>query len=782
MDRRHFLSALAAGTLDGEPAPVQRARAELQRWLPGHFEQITLQVTSEFGREGFRLRSDGQKVRIEGSAGRGLLYGVYEFLDRLGFRWYAEDCGAVPPAIRFPKMDEVCRPAFEYREVFMKEAGGKDWAVRNRVNGGHTDLDDSTGGKVSYYPFGHSFEMLVPPQKYFADHPEYFSLVGGYRRAVNSQLCLSNREVLRIATDGVLRWMAEHPEASLYSVSQNDEDAWCECAECRRIEEEEGAHSGPILRFVNAIAEVTSRKYPDKWIDTFAYRYSEKPPGKSRAHPNVRVRMAPICACQAHPYEKCPHNGFVMDHLRGWARVSDKLYVWHYIVNFNQYLLPFPNLDELSADVAMYRRHNVVGVFFQGGKSQGGGTELAELRSWLLARLLWNPSLDPERLIREFVGAYYGAAAPAMMDYLRLMHRDVRRGKSLFLYRGPAFSPEFRREAGKCFDRMSAAVRGDAIRRVDKARLAIDWYDLYQAKRARLEGQTYGPRDPRDYWRRYDALREKARAFGYTDFCEWGSIETIEAEDRQFIREHRTVTLENRFLRVVLVPSFHGRIIHLVDRQRRVETLRLADPDERFTALEALGGLVLYAHPEQFSRPRYDIAWEVEEQKSPERLVLRGVCANGLQLRRTLELDAHGPLLRTVTNAENRGQQEIPLTLHSRAEIYPGDLENPAVEFSYPMPGGRRFRQTIFPPPDIPLGDLFLGGEGKPMGEWQLGNPGMGFALVNLFVREEADRFRLWWRGRRQAQANLGVWSPRKHLAPGESLPLRADYEIRNFS
>ena len=65
-------------------------------------------------------------------------------------------------------------------------------------------------------------------------------------------------------------WIAAHPDATIISVSQNDRDGYCECDNCRRVEQEEGgAHSGPLLRYVNALAEAIEKKtLPD------AYRYA----------------------------------------------------------------------------------------------------------------------------------------------------------------------------------------------------------------------------------------------------------------------------------------------------------------------------------------------------------------------------------------------------------------------------------------------------------------------------------------------------------------------------
>jgi len=366
---QHFLFEMT-----GAKIPVADDRRDVRGPMllvgrSGAVERLGLSVEWErLGAEGFTLRTVGEHTVIAGGRRRGTMYGVYEFLERLGCRWYTPEFSRIPKRdfLSVPVFEETHKPALEYREVFSGPSRDKDWAARNRLTGHFSALDESTGGKVTYYPFGHSFYQLIPPEKYFASHPEYFSYTGGARRAERSQLCLTNPDVLRLAIQGVSRWIQEHPEADIYSVSQNDTEGWCECPNCRRVEEQEGGvHAGPIVHFVNAIAAEISKKHPGKLIDTFAYSWSEKPPLKVRPHPNVRIRLAPIGLCQAHPYEQCPRNRFFMSRLKGWAQLTSHLYVWHYFTNFWQYQLPYPNLDELSADIAMYRRHGVVGMFLR---------------------------------------------------------------------------------------------------------------------------------------------------------------------------------------------------------------------------------------------------------------------------------------------------------------------------------------------------------------------------------------------------------------------------------
>lgn len=829
MRRRDFLAAAPAGALllaDGRESPYticlsddaspseRRGARELQ-W---HVEQMCgakLKIAAEserpagplilvgqsrvldrlgipiafenLGSEGFVLKTSGPHVVIAGGRKRGTMYGVSEFLEKLGCRWYAPDCTHVPKRakLQVPALDQVQKPSFEYREILVKEATNKDWAARNRTNGHFSELDESTGGKFIIEPFVHSFYAIIPPATYASAHPEYFALVNGERRFERAQLCLSNPEVLRIAIETVFRWIREHPEAAVYSVSPNDADAPCECPSCRRVEQEEGAHSGLLLRFVNAIADEVARKHPDKLVETLAYRYSEPAPKKIRPRPNVRVRLALSGVCEAHPFGQCRPNDHPVGLLKAWSRVTDQIYVWHYMTNFHQTLEPHPNLDELSANIGYYRRHGVTGLFLQGPYSKGGGGELAELRNYLCAKLLWNPEADAQAIIREFTGAYYGPAAQAMRQYIDRAHHEVRlpprgRGQSLYMYAGPDFAPDFLPRAHKLFEEMeSVTKRPEATtfaRRVKKAKLAIESVELFKAKRFVLEGDKFGPADLRDFWARYDRFIQAARSFGMTEIYENVPFEAMDREYRRYVKSYPTAVVENSWLRVTAVPGFYGRIVSLIDKRSGQNILRMPEPDDRLNSTEVLGGLVLLAHPDFYSRTHYESEWTVESNDGVRELILRGVCSNGLALQRTLRLSPQAPVVETVTIVRNQGKTPLPVTLQSRAEINPGDRENPRIDFAFPSRGGAAVRKRILPQVAANYGDEFYRDGERPAGEWSLINPPGNFTLTNLFADDQVERCRFWWRGRRRNTIALSVWSPRRTLAPGETLTFRTDY------
>ena len=56
--------------------------------------------------------------------------------------------------------------------------------------------------------------------------------------------------------------------------------------------------------------------------------------------------------------------------------------------------------------------------YFPEGEPDSNGGEMAELKTYLITKLLWNPSLNATALVHEFLSLYYGRAAPMMQLYL----------------------------------------------------------------------------------------------------------------------------------------------------------------------------------------------------------------------------------------------------------------------------------------------------------------------------------------------------------------------------
>ena len=346
-------------------------------------------------------------------------------------------------------------------------------------------LDASTGGTIQYADFVHTFDRLVPPSL-FKEHPEYFPMVGGKRIDGYVQRCLTNPDVLKLTIAAVEKTFAEHPDCEITSVSQNDAGNWCQCDDCKKLAAKYGGQSGAYIWFVNQVAAAIEKDLgPDKLIDTLAYQFTEQPPTGIAPRKNVRVRLCPINVCEAHPYatDDFPATKAFVSNLAAWAKITDTLYIWHYNTNFANYLLPFPDFKEFPADLKLYQHSGVKGIFFEGDYNSPGGAE-AELRSYVMAKCLWNPVVDSDALVTEWMQGVYGPAWKPMRAWFDLLHAKVADPQAhFFIYSPPTIgylSDDVLAKGDQLFDEAEKLAAGDKVASeyVAKERLCLRYVHI----------------------------------------------------------------------------------------------------------------------------------------------------------------------------------------------------------------------------------------------------------------------------------------------------------------
>jgi len=457
------------------PAAIIIGQGEVTKQLLPDIDWNTL------GSEQVLMRTQGRYLLLTGGRPRGTLYAVYRFLHTYcSVRWWTPWASSIlrRRTLRIPPLNVSEQPAFEYREPFWYHAFDGDWAARNYYNGHHARLDEARGGKIQYVGFVHTFYALVPPQEHFEKHPEWFSLINGKRQWEQAQLCTTNPELRAFLIGRVREWLKANPQASIVSISQNDWTGACECNACRAIDEQEGTPAGSILAMVNYIAEQLEPECPHVAFDTLAYWYTRRAPKSLRPRPNVIVRLCSIECNFAQPLEH-PSNEAFARNIRDWSRLTNRLYVWDYTTNFAHYIMPHPNWFSLGPNVRFFHRHDVRGLFEQGAY-QSHGAEMAELRAWVLAQLLWNPYQDDQKLIDEFLQGYYGRAARYIREYMNLMHnaaKDFYMGCFTSPDKAPYLRYEVLAKAESLWEKAERAVQNDPdLRwRVQLARLPV-WY------------------------------------------------------------------------------------------------------------------------------------------------------------------------------------------------------------------------------------------------------------------------------------------------------------------
>ena len=433
-------------------------------------------------------------VRPDGSVAnprdRGTLYGVYEFLESLGVRWYRpESWGRIVPktdTITLPVGRAVYRPAFEIRfsmndyrwykakPTAQQQELGKQFFTRMRLN---TNMwtEPKYGGYITLN-FAHAYMYLIPPKNYFKDHPEYFALIDGERSdSPAAQLCLSNPEVLDIVSDKIiasglkgLTWGA--------SIEANDGGMWCQCDKCRVMDDPNlktpygvVSKSNRVFAFANAVAERVRTKVPDFKVCLLAYnQHNEIPTLVNKLQPNIAVQVAAY-ASAASDYSRLLRdptsapNAYFLKQLEGWTKMAEHVTTYEYWSGYT-WSGPLPVIHTMVDRLCEYRRLGIKGCYNQAGDNISWGPQ--GLNMVMFCKLMWNPNLDVRKELDYYFDSYFGPAAEPMKAYVQ-MQEDAAAGGPWFGSGGSfaldIYCNDLIERMGACIAQAQQAVAGNEL-------------------------------------------------------------------------------------------------------------------------------------------------------------------------------------------------------------------------------------------------------------------------------------------------------------------------------
>ena len=463
--------------------------------------------SEELAEDGYAITVQGERVYLLGGKRTGPLYAVIALLEEdLGCRWYAPDAKRVPrrPTLRVGVVARTFIPSIRIRDLCLwnsRSHGRTEWAPWNRINGykswllsrtrwGDRSVIPKWGGAHEYRGWAHTFLGWVPPDKYFEQHPEYYALSAGKRH--KGSLCLSNPNVAAAAAETIRIKVAasrENPRL-IVDISPQDHPGICECENCRSLEEKTGSYGGVLLDFVNRAADLVKPELPDLTVSTLAYWRSRQPPTAAmRTHENVVVRF---CSDRGGNFD-WPYHSYYDARLKAdrewflrWKEISnDRIHVWLYTRQWRNLQAPMPNLRPVAQNIRFFREHGAESVFLENEPD----FERSALRQWVFAKLLWDPSLDVDELMLDFIWGYYGKAAPAVVEYQELLwshlalYADFDRARQWIypIHNEEFFRHEFVEKARAILDRAAKAAERDEIRnRVDLLRLGVVYVETAQ--------------------------------------------------------------------------------------------------------------------------------------------------------------------------------------------------------------------------------------------------------------------------------------------------------------
>lgn len=698
---------------------------------------------ADLGDEGFIIKTVGSNLILAGGRLRGSMYAVYTFLEeKLGCRWYTSMVSKIPrmSTIAVEEINAIQKPDFEYREPYWKDAFDGDWAARNKCNSSSAALDVQRGGKINW-PGVHTFYPMMPPAVWFDSHPEYFSFREGKRRWEYAQFCLTNPEVMKVMTQKVLNKMTAQPDDILFEVSQNDWEGWCECKDCKVIDAREEAHSGTMIPFVNAIAERTGKVYPKKFVTTLAYAYTEKAPKYAKPRYNVIIRLCNIVGCGSHPLETCEQNERFRQSMAGWAPKTPKMHVWDYVTDFSHYLLPYPNLIGVQADIPWMLKNGVDGLFEQGCYTTKCGA-FAELQAYIQAKMLWNTKRDMYELVDDFLGGYFGRAAVPIRAYIDMLHKKVK-DENIHFYLGaqpyePFLSRDILEKADFYFDEAERlADNPDIAHRIAQWRLSLRYAKLARSITHGIEGDLYKPIPAEQKYADLDELEkfiQDCMNHGVQELSERGGYENRYNFLRANVSTHRILTLENPLIKVQVVPGMGGRVLQISYKKTGRDLLAQGDVQEsnypgNAGYQEGPAGLEFFEHA-------------FEKTDNGQKLVMTGylpggVTHNAMHMTREIFIPNDKPEIEFSITLKGMGTVDYPRRISASPSFSLGKVKDIQVGMS---DGSGSYKLLTLPEPDERgrRGARYWG-KSITAGSWCIVNSSENVGIIDTFNPDELD-------------------------------------------
>ncbi len=421
---------------------------------PGLSKEIQKKLNGA-GNDAFNISISSGKIFITGRDSRSALYGTYAFIEKyLGVRWfYPGEMGEYCPvkkSISLPDTEDFQKADYKYRELSVCGSSNDfistyDWMTRNRmhVSAHFWQLPKlSKEEKLRYRAEhgaenavgGHSGAQLVIPKELFKDHPEYFALKNGkrtYEGRVNR--CLSNPYVQDKTAEAYIKAVKDDPGVIVDFIGEDDSEAFCECDNCKKMGTYNGKYSVSNLfhRYFKTIGDRILKECPDAHLRFWAYwNYRSVPedPAITYLSKNSHVWYATHQKCYVHkfsPDSSC--NSKLYEGLTEWKKRINEWGIYDYRCDAGCYYAPFEFI--LADDLKTFKKLGAVGWADEVNTAYGNTCRVCNnkypetlfLSVWptyyVASKLLWDASLDENKLLDEAYDLYYGKAAPVMKKY-----------------------------------------------------------------------------------------------------------------------------------------------------------------------------------------------------------------------------------------------------------------------------------------------------------------------------------------------------------------------------
>lgn len=389
--------------------------------------------------EEFEFICDEKSITIHGYGRAGILYGVYEFLEAQGIRWYSPSEEYVPvnnelfvPESKKYVYDMSKGRGFEFEGPLKESALLYLWMARNRLNiSGLRPHTVALQRKLcmTLKAGGHIFEKILSPYN-LTENGEYFLDANRnwygkrdeeitFENALNVQFCVNEPELLDYLADKLIdKVKNDWKEADYIDIWLFD--TWgkiCNCDACKKT----GNGTDRALKLLSYLRKRTNDEIRKGNIDhklvwgtdlyegTSTITPPENPVPENLIGTGDYVQLAPILRCYYHNMndKACKVNSFYAQQLENIKDLPLCITEYYNVSKFED--LPLIFTDTMVNDIKYYHSIGVRGLNYMHPPLAEWGVRT--LTQHILANLTRDKNCDTQRLLKEYFENLYGEYA-----------------------------------------------------------------------------------------------------------------------------------------------------------------------------------------------------------------------------------------------------------------------------------------------------------------------------------------------------------------------------------
>ena len=324
-------------------------------------------------------------ITIQGVDARNLQFGVSEFFKMYTSLNYQHIKNAkndsLVSTIEIPKEFSICKsPDFEYREPYYSNNFDESFRNWNRTN--YLELEWGIWG----HNLGKAIKDYIIP-------PTIYAEVNGERN--NEQFNFASEELFNAVNDKVKKLYDSDNALNKMMILPNDNLLVDMSLEGIEAGNKKNDASASLFKFINRLAK------NHKQITFYTAIYgSVKAIPNFKIEDNVGVFFSTVNIQKGIPIADSEYADEFTSSIKKWKKKVNKIYIWDYTVNFDNYFDLYPVLSVSQQNFKLYKELGVKGIFAHG--SEYKYSTFQELKATVLAKLLWDVNTDVKKEIENY--------------------------------------------------------------------------------------------------------------------------------------------------------------------------------------------------------------------------------------------------------------------------------------------------------------------------------------------------------------------------------------------